>query len=159
MKKEELFEITATLDTISVTKTTFLYAVNKNQKIIANEIILIRESFLKLPDELTDENKEYTTKKQELIEECGERDKDNNLILVGSNSYKIKDFKTFNLKFKELNENHAELLVELDKINVKNQELLDEETDIKFYKIKLENVPDGLTKKQVDALMYIIDDE
>jgi hypothetical protein len=151
MKKRELYDLYEGLNNVAELKgVKFAYAVNKNKSKILSELKVLEKSA-----EASEEYKGYEKERIALCEEHAEKDKDGKANIV-SGAYDIKDRATFDKALDALKETHKKALD--DHANhVKDFEvLLETESEVEIHKIKLEEVPQEISVKQLENISLII---
>ena len=156
--REKLIGIWHLIDRLSNTKTNvkFHYLLMKNKKILEPEIKALQEAQAASPPERLEE---LNSKRIPLCEEFCVRDEENNPVIQNDNYVFEPDQKTkLEEKFKELEEEYADVLAEMEKIQNEFKELLDTEVEINLAKIPLSIFPD-LNGKEVEIMFDIIDED
>ncbi len=152
MKKKDLLPLQAALIKLSTIRhTKFAYCIVKNLKKVQQETDIIR-SLNKVSAEYT----EYEKKRIALCELYAEKN-DKGVAIIEGSQYKIKSKKRFNTKLKALQEEYKETIKEKEKRDSEMNELLMEEIDIEFHKIKVDSLPDELSGTDLMAIEDLID--
>ena len=142
----------------------FVYAVNKNIRILSNNAKVIQESLAMLKDikdlELI---KEFEDKRSKIGEKYAEKDKEGNpRVLKGI--YQIPEVSGAEAKKEleklEVSKKFKDILKKQNVLNEKNKELLEAEVDedTKLHMIKLDNIPSIITPVQQDSIFEIIEE-
>ena len=76
--------------------------------------------------------------------------------VIENESYKVKDLTIFTKELDKIKAEFKEVLDKRDEIIKKNNELLDEEVDLDFYKVKSDNLPEELSLADLEALDVFI---
>ena len=153
MLKKDLFRLQQVLNHLKdVPNTKFAYALIKNLKKIDAEIGILNE--------LKQANKtatlEYEKKRIDLCTKHAEKDEMGTPI-IENNNYKILDVGTFTKELEDLRNVHSDDFDKQLKGEAEYINLLKEECDIDFYKMKPEDLPDNLTALQLEILEPLID--
>lgn len=155
MKKRDLFSAEVVLKSMGNIKgAKFAYFIAKNLKLIREEI----ETLKKL-DAISDGFKMFEVKRIALCEKYSEKD-DNKGPIIENQSYKISDKnrKKFNKELESLKEKYKESLDEKKKKDEELQEILDEESELKFYKIKVSDLPNDISANTLMILEELIEE-
>lgn len=162
MVKKELYALYSALQALSSAGgARFAYAISKNKKFIQEELELVEKSLVQ-----SDEYKAYEQKRVELCTKHSNKDKDGNPVME-NNAFSIIDMDKFSKELKELQAGYtAELEAHLKKVEEYNK-LLDMDTEIEFFKIKLEILPDTYLDKDgvvrpigemLDPIFFLIEE-
>lgn len=137
MIKKELYALYSSLQALQgAGGARFAYAISKNKKFIQEELELVEKSLIQ-----SDEYKAYEAKRIELCKKHAEKDV-NGEAKMTNNTFDIIDRKKFDKELKVLQDEYKDTLEEhLKKVEEYNK-LLDMDTEITFFKIKLEILPD-----------------
>ena len=126
----------------------FVYAVNKNIRILSNNAKVI---------------KEFEDKRSKIGEKYAEKDKEGNpRVLKGI--YQIPEVSGAEAKKEleklEVSKKFKDILKKQNVLNEKNKELLEAEVDedTKLHMIKLDNIPSIITPVQQDSIFEIIEE-
>jgi len=130
----------------------FAYAVAKNKVLISKEIEALQES--RKPNE---KFKEYDKKRVELCISFADKDEKNKPIIV-NNQYQITKKEAFNIKINELQEENKKIIEEVEKKQEEYLKMLEEETDLKFFMIKQDDLPKEITVSQMDIVIDLIEE-
>lgn len=128
MTKNQLLFLSETLKSLDVSGTKFNYGIAKNLSLMESEIKALNET------------------KNKIIEKYAEKEKDGRFKLenldpkTGRGNYVIKDLKGFGKEMEEFNK------------------IAEEKSDFKPYKIKLVDVPEGLTTQQMASVYELIEE-
>lgn len=142
MKKRELLEFNKALQNYNKVSgfVKFSHAVNRNKRLIKDEVESITESI-----------KEYEEKRTEIVIKYAEKDEKGNLVINGDNVKILpKNVEPLNKEIKELNESYKK---QLDEFNT----ILEEDIEIEFYKVDIEYL-EGLdiTTEELDRIEYML---
>lgn len=157
MQKKDLFILQETLNKLSDIKSTkFGYFVLKNLKMIEPELEILRK--MAEPGEGL---KAYETKRVGICNEFCEKDEAGEAKTVlgpdGRDQYVITDREAFDAQLKLLrDEFKADFDTEETKIKEMNTIMM-EDAGLELYKIKLDNIPDGLSAQDLLALDDLIE--
>lgn len=162
MIKKELYPLYSALQALSSAGgARFAYAISKNKKLIQEELELVEKSLVQ-----SDKYKEYEQKRVELCTKHANKDKDGNPMML-ENVFSIADMEQFSKELKELQSGYtAELEEHLKKVEEYNK-LLEMDTEITFFKIKLEILPDTYLDKDgvvrpigemLDPVLFLIEE-
>lgn len=133
MLNNDLFEKLGKLETVSGCDSFKVnYAVAKNIKKLKEEVELVREQIAKI-----DKCTEYYTKRGIIEQEIREATEE-------TKEAKIQEFV-------DLNKEYSEVVTKIE-------EVLNSETDFKFYKIKLSDCPEKLSKQNTEILFDLIEE-
>lgn len=137
MIKKELYALYSSLQALQgAGGARFAYAISKNKKFIQEELELVEKSLVQ-----SDEYKAYEAKRIELCKKHSHKD-ENGEAKMTNNTFDIIDRKKFDKELKVLQDEYKDTLEEhLKKVEEYNK-LLDMDTEITFFKIKLEILPD-----------------
>ena len=132
-------------------KSKFNYAWDKNLRKITDDI----ESLKKINTQPLAQ--EYQGKVNTLIREYGKKDEEGNLILVGDQpdipDEKLEEFKE---KIKVIDDEYIPKLNEANKLW---KEATQEEVNIDFYKLSIDDFPEYTTNAEYEGLKVILKDE
>ena len=140
----------------------FVYAITKNLKKIKSEIEVLEKTL-----EPTNEFKEFDKKRIELAEKHSKLDEKGKPILISAGivnnkpamKYDVVNENLFAKEFEELKNENKEVLDARDKQMEEFQKLLEEEIPFKIHKIKLKDIPENITKLQMDIINNFIEEE
>lgn len=153
MNKKELLEFNNALKSVSDLKgVKFAYAVTKNKNNIKNEVEAIVEA-----QNQSDEYKEYEKERIALCEEMAIKD-ENGKPKINKFNYEIEDEKAFEVKFDELKEKHKEAIEKREKQLEDFELLLEEAAEVKIHKVKIEDLPNDITPKQLEGIFEMLMD-
>ena len=138
--------------------TKFQYCLIKNRKKLFEEHKTITESLEKIPESFKSTEEKYVKEKNDLIKKYGDKNKNGELIKDINGENTIKNPEHFLKDQKELREKYPEYIAELDKINKKNEVLLNVDCAIKLFKIKLSDLPEGIDQIQLQQIWDLIDE-
>ena len=158
MQKEQLFAVLDALQSLSAVKSVkFAYAIAKNKKLIEAEIETIREVSHKLSEEDQAIHQEFMDKRNVIVVKYAEKDEKGNPVMT-NNQYKITDIDACNAELKTLGEEYLELFEALSEVEKSNAELLQEDSDIDFVKIKLDTIPEETSATNLEVIMELIEE-
>jgi len=157
MLKKDLFSLNETLNTlVKIKSTKFGYFVLKNLKAIEPEIEILRKM-----GDTSDGLKEYEKNRVSLCTELSEKNEDGSPKTEtgadGRTQYVISNMEKLNEQLNALRASHKE---DFDAEEAKLKEfntILQEESGVEFYMIKLDNIPDGLSAEDLLALDELIE--
>ena len=133
--------------------TKFSYAVAKNLKLIREEQTLLGE--LPIVREFENNLKELNEKKMKISEKHAEKDDKGEIVKDENGNYKFKSISKVIKETEELQKQHrAENLSCYEEY----EKLVEAEANIELHKVKLENVPEGITAEQMEAILPIIEE-
>lgn len=162
MIKKELYALYSSLQALQgAGGARFAYAISKNKKFIQEELELVEKSLIQ-----SDEYKAYEAKRIELCKKHSHKD-ENGEAKMTNNTFDIIDRAAFDTELKVLQEAYSvELENHLKKVEEYNK-LLETDTEITFFKIKLEIVPDTYQDKDginhpigtlLDPVLFLIEE-
>lgn len=158
ISREKLFQVWGVLNQLSSEKTTAkgAYGIAKNKKLFETEIKSMEEAKknLKYPEEKLSE---FHNKRVELCKEFADKDEAGEPKVSGQ-TFVISDEGrvAFDKKFATLREEYKETLEEQDKVDAEFRAFLAEEIELVVHNIKIDDMPNGLTAQQLEALGEII---
>lgn len=135
----------------------FAYGIAKNISILEKEAKIIQKTI-----EASPEFSEFENKRIELAKKYAKKDKEGKLLTDTENgveSYVMENQAKFDKEFNNLKNKYEKILDERKKQIDEYNELLETETDIELYKIKLSDVPSNITVSQMNLIKNIINDE
>jgi hypothetical protein len=119
----------------------FSYAIAKNFNILKPEIDIINEVL-----------KPFNEKHKELAEKFCKKENDRPVIVNDSYTFEGKNEEIFHKEFEDLKKKNKKLLDDYDK-------LLEEESTIKLFKIKLSEVPENISTKQMVSIIELVEEK
>jgi hypothetical protein len=130
----------------------FNYAIIRNQSILKNELSLIEKSFTP-----SKEYYQYETKRLGILKEYCEKDEEGKPIVEDDN-YKVLPDKTeaYELALAPLKKEYEQALTERQKQLDDFNALVEEEIAFELHKVKLEDVPEDITKEQMEWVLPLI---
>ena len=132
----------------------FSYAVAKNLSKINKEVELIQEAI-----KPSTEYAAYDTKRIELAKEHAKKDEnDKPLMTKRGKEFDIEDLPKFEKALEKLKKEHQPAVDARIKQLEEFDKLLLEESKVEIHKVKLEDVPEDITSKQMTSLFEMIDD-
>ena len=157
LKKKNLLDLFENLQKLSNLKgVKFSYAIARNVVIVRREVEAIEES-LKPFDEFV----EYEKERIELAKKHSEKDEKGNPKTATENKRQIfvmKDKSKFDKEFEKFKAKHKVTLDKRQKQIDEYNEFLETETDIEFFKIKLNDVPEDISVEQMQGIQLLIED-
>lgn len=162
MLKKELYALHSSLNALQgAGGARFAYAIAKNKKFIQEELELVEKTLVH-----SDEFKAYEEKRVELCKKHAHKD-ENGEAKMTNNAFDIVDRKQFDKELKVLQEEYKDTLEENIKKVEDYNKLLETETEITFFKIKLEILPDTYKDsenkdqsigKLLDPVLFLIEE-
>jgi len=160
MVNQDLYEVLGVLQVLKKCAGNKLsYFAMKNIKMIGKKLNDLEKAV-----EASPEFQEYQATRIALCEAYSEKDESGNFVTITEgedSSYKIReDIKEeFDSKFKLLQEEYKEAIKEQQqKIKVFNEELLMQDAELDFHKIKFEDLGEGITGEIVEVIQELIID-
>lgn len=138
--------------------TKFQYCLIKNRKKLLEEHKTIIESLEKVPESFKDVEEKYIKERDDLLNKYCEKDKSGNIIKAANGQMTINKPDQFLKDEKKLKEKYPEYITELDKIDKKNEVLLNTDCNVKLFKIKLSDVPEGINQVELQQIFELIDE-
>ena len=152
MTKQKALDIYNTLNTLGELKgTRFAYGVSKNVNKLQPEINALQKSFAASEEFLA-----YDKERVELAKEYSHKIKGEPVIIEGR--YDIEDQDKFDKELEKLQKKHKKAVEEREKQFKEFQEILKEEVEIDLYKIKISDVPQEITARQMNGILEIIEE-
>jgi len=157
--KKQLLDFNQAFNVLSSTvqSKVLVYSLLKNSKLIADEAEALNKAF----ETDSEEYKDYIQKTQELSQKYGDKDETGELKLTENKMGVIvsdpENKKNLTEEIKKLDEDYKDALEARNKELEKYNELLSEEIEIDFNKIKLKDLPDTLTNDAKFAVSVLID--
>lgn len=157
MKNSALEPLFYAIDAIKDVKSIkFSYAMLKNKKAIAEELDAFTKTIT--PSE---EYKKFDVERIKLGKEHAKKDEQGNPITRQSptgEQYVIENMEAFKKAVDDLKEKHKEAVdlreAQLNEFN----KLMEEDTKLQFHKVKLSDVPEGVTQGQLDGIFDLIEE-
>lgn len=134
----------------------FNYFVAKNIAILKPEIEALRAASKQSDEMIKFEKEKFEAGKK--YAETNDKNKPKITIIDGVARYKIVDEEGFETEIKELEAKYADVIEEDKKRQAEFEQFLQKEVEIDFFKIKANDLPEGLTTKQVIALYPLIEE-
>lgn len=160
MKRIELFEMAQNLDKVRQKGSKFCYAITKNKYKLQKEIRDMEKVI-----EPSTEYKEFANEMEKLKKELAKKDDMGNPLIIqrmGPNGQPasfydidgVDDPKSeFNIRKDEIKNNYLEAIEEHEnKIKDYRENLLQEEVDFPFHKIRLSDVPVDISQEEMDVI-------
>ena len=165
MKKKELLELWDVLTSNKIKQlkeeasTKFKYALGKNTRLIQPEVEALQD-LIKGISILPENIEKYNLERENLCSKFANKDDKEQPIIIGK-TYQIPlDKKTsFNEELSKLKEKYSEDLDQLEKRRNELKDILEEEIDIAFYKIKLSCFPKKISEGDMLVLFPLIEDD
>jgi len=133
----------------------FSYAMAKNKKKIEGESANFQEAM-----KMSEEYQKYDKERITLAEKHSKKDKDGNPITItniqGAKSFDIIDMDKFEKDFAVIKGKNKEVLNKRVKQMEEFEKLMDEEVKIKLTTVKIDDLPQEITTKQIEALNELI---
>ena len=158
MKNKDLIALEIEIEKCNnLTGVKFAYGLAKNLDIIKKEIEILMSS-------LKSDNKkynEYNKRREEVDKRYAKKERGAPVIKVkmtdiGMEKYYDLEFPDkFNKEWDKLKKEYSKVLKERDKQLEDFRELLEEETKVKFFKIKLADVPQNISVEQMKGIMAL----
>jgi hypothetical protein len=138
----------------------FTYAIQKNKKIISNEMEIVNAS-LKIAEGKTMEDLQaYEKAREELLLKYGQKTEVGALDIDPiTQKVPITNVDAFNTGFGKLGIKYKDALAEQDKLDVINQEIMDAPANINFFKIDLDIVPESISNEQMSIIFLLIKED
>lgn len=155
MKRRDLYNLLAGFELVKDLKgVKFGYARAKNKKLILAELELLDAS-IKEPVKFS----EYDKERVELCKKYCKKDEKGNPVIKDQTYVGLKENIKFMDELKKLQEDFKEVIDERNKQKQEYEKLLDEEIELNFHKILLENIPSDITGAQLELLAPILKEE
>lgn len=155
MKRQDLYNLLNGFEAVKDLKgVKFAYAIAKNKKLVLAELEILKD-VLKDSDNFI----EYDKKRIELCEKYCTKDDKGKPVIKNRKYDGLTKNEEFTKKLDELGEKFKEVIDEKKKRAEEYKNLLDEEVEFEFYKIKLENVPEDITAAQIESVDAILEDK
>lgn len=159
MKRENVVGVFGVMNILSEEKTTAkgAYAIAKNKKIAEAEVKAIQEAQQKVT--MPETFQEYEKKRIELCEEVSDKDENGNSIKINNGQqFAIPEERQeeFATKLAALREEYKEAIEAKDKVEKDFFDLLSEEVEIEFHRVKIDDLPNNITASQIEVLGDII---
>lgn len=155
MKRKEINTLLKALDGVSEIKgVKFAFAILKNRKKLETQIEedkSIFEEILKPSDGF----KEFENKRVDLCVLYSEKDENGN-PLTENEQYKINDVEVFNKELETLSEKYSEDINNRYKQVSDYNSLMEEEIEITFVKVNYEDLPEGVSEKDLKPISFMI---
>lgn len=157
MKKIEIVSLYEALHSLAkLSGVKFSYGVTKNINILKPEVEALEKAM-----EGTEKYKAYDLARQEIAKKYSKKDEDGNPVIKEQEerrTYVIEDRKSFNKEIESLQVEYKEVLEERKAQEIENEALMQTETDIELYKIKMSDVPEEISVQQMAAIYQIIEE-
>lgn len=152
MKYIEILNLADALSKLNLPGVNFAHAVAKNLNLLKTEVQAL-ETARKASDEYTVFEKERI----ELAKKHAKKDDKGKPVIVGQN-FEIEDMESFESELATLKEKHKEAIEKREAQLKDFEDLLQKEVEINLHKISLEDVPQGITTKQMTDIYSIIEE-
>lgn len=152
MTNLELVNLYESLTLLNLKGVKFAYAVAKNINIIKPELKALSDA--QKPSELY---KEYEKERIELCKKMASKDEKGKPI-IEENAYKFDDKEAFEAELDKLKKKHKEAVEEREKQAKEVEELFSMKSKIKLHKIKIDDVPQEISTKELSSIMFIIEE-
>lgn len=147
MIKRNLNELLTNLSELNnLTGAKFSYVILKNKMLIEAEVKLLNEV-----NKQSNEYQRFEYDRIVLCEKYSEKDENGKSILF-NNYYKIVDKENFDIEMKDLTEKYQQDIINENIRKESFEILLNEKTEINFLKVKIDDVPENITFKQLDVI-------
>lgn len=159
--KRKILEINAALDRLGAQKVgvKFAYGLAKNRKLIEAEVAALKEASKPTPEFL-----EFEAKRQKLCERYAVKKENGAPMTVdyggGSGIYIIEPIKQkeFDRELDALKTENEEVIDDQEKRNKQVEEILKDEVDIEFCKMKLDAFPEEMEVAVISLLYPLIEE-
>lgn len=155
MKRKDIPSVLNTLNEVSELKgVKFAFAVLKNRKRIETQIEGDKEIFEKIltpPDEF----KDFETKRIELCVLHSDKD-ENGTPIIKDDQYVIKDLNLFNVELDKISETYKDVIEERKKQVDEYNSLMEEDLELEFKKVSVDDLPDEISEKQLRNIEFMI---
>lgn len=153
MKKNELFVLFKSLNTLGALKgVKFAYAVTRNVNLLKSEVEALEKA--SAPDE---EYSKFEKERIKLAEEHANKDEEGKAI-VFDNKYDISDNDKFETELETLKEGYKEAIEKRKEQIEEFSKILEEEADVKLYKVALADVPADISTAQMFSISQIVEE-
>jgi len=152
VKRKELVELWGLIEQHRKIKNSvkFSYWLAKNRKRIQPEIESLEEAI-----ESSRRYKEYDTERARIAKFYADKDENGKPIIQNSSYVVIEKLNEFNSELNILKEKYKDEVEKRDKQIEEYNNLLEEEIEFEGFKIKLEDLPDGIEPVFIEVLMDI----
>jgi len=152
VKRKELVELWGLIEQHRKIKNSvkFSYWLAKNRKRIQPEIESLEEAI-----ESSRRYKEYDMERARIAKFYADKDKNGKPIIQNSSYVVIEKLNEFNSELNILKEKYKDEVEKRDKQIEEYNNLLEEEIEFEGFKIKLEDLPDGIEPVFIEVLMDI----
>lgn len=159
LKKEKLLTFHRTLNSFAnATGAKFCYFVNKNIKLLENDVEALNKAITPLPNFV-----EFDKDRLELVKKHAKKDEKQPDGLgrdpIDPTRYAIKDLKAFDADFEKLKTKHKVAMKEREKQIKEFEELCKEEIEIELHSISKDLIPNTITAQQMNGIFELIEDE
>jgi uncharacterized coiled-coil DUF342 family protein len=157
MKKSQIVELFKGLQQLkNLSGVKFAYAISKNISLLEKEIESLKasinpsEEFLKFEKERVDLAKKYAEKDENDSPKISTNPQ-------GVQEYVIENKKAFNKEIEALRKKYKKTIEERQKQYEEYKELLDTESKVELYKIKIDDVPKEITVEQMNIIKDLVE--
>jgi len=155
VKRNELTKLTQAFNNVKdLSGIKFAYAITKNKRKIQQELDTLKEIFKPIA--------EYDKYEQDRVKLCNElcdKDENNNPVIKNNQFVGLEKNEDFNKKVKILQETYKSAIEERENQIKEYNTLMSEEVEIELHKVKLVDVPQNISSKQLESIFVIIDEE
>ncbi len=157
MKKREILNLYHDLRELrDLSGVKFAYAIARNLSILEGEIKSLEEAIVP-----TEEFKVFEKERIELAEKHSNKDKNGSSIKKtnqqGIQEYDIKDMNAFDKELNKIRKKYKDAIAFREKQYKEYKELLDTDSEIELYKIKLDDVPENINVRQMEIIKNLIE--
>lgn len=152
MTNKNIIALYNDLKAINLKGVKFSYGIAKNLSILEIEIKAIEKT-----TEFTPDFKNYEKERIELASKHAKKDEEGKVV-IENGRYILEDKDTADQEFKELREKYKEALEERDQQLEDYKALLEEESSVELFKIKLSDVPEDISTEQMTSIFAIIEE-
>lgn len=157
MKNKQILDLFESLVSITnLTGAKFNYSVVKNIKKLQPEIESLQKAFKN-----SDEFNEYNNKRVNILKKYSRKDANGEAITKTINKEKhfdIIETEEFKKELDLLISENKDIIEKKEKEIKEFNELLETENSIELFKIKLSDIPDGITTEQLAGIYLMIED-
>ena len=152
VKRRDVLTLNMVLDLIAgrPASSVFTYRMAKNKRTITPEVESVREAFKQSPEYI-----EFEQKRQALCEVHSAKGEDGKAVVAGG-KYAIIDMAKFEVELVEIKTGYTDAIAEQSRKDEELEKFADEEIILKLLLVSPEDIPDGLTMEEVDALDVVI---
>lgn len=155
MKNTELVALFNAINNMGALKgVKFAYGISRNMYFIKPQIEALQKSI-----EATEGFKKYDEERIKLAEKHAKKGEDGKAVMSGegrAQQYVIEDKEAFNAEWEALKAEHSEALEDQKQREAEYIKLMDEETTVELFKIKLSDVPEDISTAQLNSIFALI---